>query len=198
MNRPLWHRATEFAAHKHQHQFRKDGCTPYIVHPFRVAMTVAQVFGFGDPGTLAAALLHDTLEDTTTDYEDLETEFGPWVAQAVAQLTDNKALAEEQRRADYHARLAAADWRVLLIKLADAHDNLTDASTIPGSEFLAKTDRKARQVLELVRPRAGESEVLARALRMVEELCIALVPEVPAGDQATQEGGRAQRLVHTA
>ena len=60
--------AAAFAARAHHHQVRKDGRTPYFSHPVRVCLVVRQVFGFDDPRILAAALLHDTLEDTTTDF----------------------------------------------------------------------------------------------------------------------------------
>ena len=63
--------AAAFAARAHRHQTRKDGETPYFSHPVRVCLVVRHVFGFDDPRMLAAALLHDTIEDTTTDCDDL-------------------------------------------------------------------------------------------------------------------------------
>lgn len=63
--------AASFAARAHRHQVRKDGRTPYTAHPFRVCLVVRHVFGHDDPRMLQAALLHDTIEDTTTDYDDL-------------------------------------------------------------------------------------------------------------------------------
>src|SRR5688500_19144302 len=92
-----WQRAASFAARFHQGQLRKDGTTPYIAHPFRVAMTVRDVFGVDDPIALAAALLHDVIEDTTADYDDLEREFGAEVARVVAALTKDMRLPEAAR-----------------------------------------------------------------------------------------------------
>ena len=69
--------AVAFAAWAHRHQVRKDNKTPYVSHVFRVCLTVRHVFGFDDPRMLAAAVLHDTIEDTTTDYDDLIEHFGP-------------------------------------------------------------------------------------------------------------------------
>lgn len=78
---PLVHRAVSFAARAHRQQCRKDGATPYIAHPVRVAFTLLTTFGIDDEQTLAAAVLHDTIEDTTTDFDDLAAEFGPkWPA----------------------------------------------------------------------------------------------------------------------
>ena len=57
-------RAAAFAARAHRHQWRKDGQTPYVSHVFRACLTVRHVFGVDDDDVLAAALLHDTIEDT--------------------------------------------------------------------------------------------------------------------------------------
>src|SRR6476660_6714705 len=84
--------AASFAARAHRHQLRKDGQTPYAAHPFRVCLIVRHVFGIDDPDTLTAALLHDTIEDTTTDFDDLEKQFGVKVAGWVAALTQDKRL----------------------------------------------------------------------------------------------------------
>src|SRR5207244_4317595 len=105
---------------------------------------------------------------TCTDYEDILEAFGPWVAEAVAALTDLKALPKDRREKEYHDRLARADWRVLLIKLGDAYDNLADSGSDEG--LRAKNLRKSGKVVELSRPRAGESPLLARALQLVEDL----------------------------
>jgi len=63
--------AVSFAGRAHQGQLRKDRQTPYACHPFRVALIVRHAFGVDDPEVLAAAVLHDTIEDTTTDFDDL-------------------------------------------------------------------------------------------------------------------------------
>ena len=73
---PMWQSAASFAARAHRGQLRKDGATPYAAHPTRVAMTVAFLFGFDDEEILVAALLHDVIEDTTVDYDDLLGHFG--------------------------------------------------------------------------------------------------------------------------
>ncbi len=88
----LFQEAAAFAARAHRHQLRKDGRTPYVSHVVRVALTVTQVFWCDDPVVLAAALLHDTIEDTTTDYDDLAERFGKEVADCVAALTKNMTL----------------------------------------------------------------------------------------------------------
>src|SRR3954466_10897816 len=122
----MWQQAASFAARFHHGQFRKDGRTPYIAHPFRVAMTVRDVFGVDDPVALAAALLHDVIEDTTADYDDVEREFGRAVADVVAALTKDMRRPNDAREAEYDRQLAAAPWQARLVKLADVYDNVSD------------------------------------------------------------------------
>ena len=69
-------RAISFAARAHQGQLRKDRCTPYAAHPLRVMTVLLTVFKVDDPELLATAVLHDCIEDTTTDCDDLERQFG--------------------------------------------------------------------------------------------------------------------------
>src|SRR3954447_2724159 len=105
--RPLLE-AVSFAARAHRGQVRKDGQTPYAAHPFRVCLIVRHVFGIDDPEVLTAALLHDTIEDTTTDFDDLEERFGAPVAGWVAGLSKDTRLPDDEREAAYMATLAAA------------------------------------------------------------------------------------------
>src|SRR6516164_2465453 len=86
--------AISFASRAHQGQLRKDGKTPYASHPCRVAMIVRHLFGIDNPAILTAAVLHDTIEDTTTDFDDLTEHFGAEVAGWVTQLTKDKRLVE--------------------------------------------------------------------------------------------------------
>src|SRR5262245_66222943 len=87
-----WQQAAAFAARAHDAQTRKDQKTPYFAHPARVALTIASVFGFDDQEILAAAFLHDTIEDTDVDYDDIESQFGRNTAQYVAAMTKDMRL----------------------------------------------------------------------------------------------------------
>jgi len=93
--------AAAFAARAHRNQFRKDKETPYFSHPVRVCLVVRQVFGFDDPHMLTAALLHDTIEDTTTDCDDIIERFGPVVAKWVAALSKDSRMPHDEREAQY-------------------------------------------------------------------------------------------------
>ncbi len=126
----LWQQAAAFAAQYHQGQLRKDGRTPYVSHVFRVAMTVRHVFNCDDETILAAALLHDTIEDTSADYDDLLEVFGTEVADLVAALSKDQRMREDLREAAYDKQLANAPWQARLIKLADMYDNVCDVKTV--------------------------------------------------------------------
>lgn len=145
----LWQRAAAFAASCHQGQTRRDGRTPYISHPFRVALTVRDVFGVDDPSALCIALLHDVIEDTTTDFDEVQAEFGTEIAEAVACLSKDTRLPETPREIAFYAQLDRGSWRVRLVKLADAFDNLCDSLTSSGP--LERTLDRTRRALALRR-----------------------------------------------
>src|SRR5579864_4346381 len=124
--------AVAFAARAHQGQIRKDGKTPYASHVFRACLVLRHVFGIDDQRALTAAVLHDTVEDTTTDFDDLQERYGTEVAGWVALLSKDKRLPDDQREAAYAAGLSTAPWQVKVCKLADVFDNLMDSSTHAG------------------------------------------------------------------
>jgi (p)ppGpp synthase/HD superfamily hydrolase len=139
--------AASFAARAHRNQFRKDGHTPYVAHVFRVALVLQHVFGFNDAEAICIALLHDTIEDTTTDYDDLLKAFGKTVADGVAALTKDSRLPEAERDAEYHRTIQAAPWKVQVCKLADMYDNASDSATMTA-EQRHRTMGKLRKYLD--------------------------------------------------
>lgn len=163
----LWQEAAAFAARAHRHQTRKDGATPYVSHCFRVALTVRHLFGCDDEVAIASALLHDAIEDSPSDYDDIEGAFGPEVASCVAAMTKNMILPEAQREREYDERLRCADWRARLVKLADVYDNLSDLSS-PDS--LEKVREKCRRAIALAEPDGVEHPCVRRAIERLREL----------------------------
>jgi guanosine-3',5'-bis(diphosphate) 3'-pyrophosphohydrolase len=123
--------AIAMAARAHRHQLRKDGQTPYVSHPFRVCLIVRHLFGVDDVRILTAAVLHDTIEDTTTDCDDIVAAFGPEVAEWVAALTKDKRLPEDQREPDFIRSFSGGGWPVHIVKLADLYDNIQDCEHLP-------------------------------------------------------------------
>ncbi|MFG0298038.1 MAG: HD domain-containing protein [Phycisphaerales bacterium JB047] len=127
----LYQLAASYAARAHNHQYRKDKKTPFVAHPYRVAMVLRDIFGCDDEVAICTALLHDTIEDTRTDFDDLHKRFGRKVADCVACMTKNMLLIEAEREQDYDARLASGPWQARIVKLADVYDNGLDL-TRPG------------------------------------------------------------------
>ena len=143
MNQTLVLKAAKFAAQKHRDQRRKDQeSSPYIIHPISVALEMAEVGGIDDPEFLAAALLHDTLEDTNTSPEELETEFGQRVRRLVEEVTDDKSLPKEERKNRQIENAARLSDGAALIKLGDKISNVHDIIHSPPSDWNALRRRK--------------------------------------------------------
>jgi guanosine-3',5'-bis(diphosphate) 3'-pyrophosphohydrolase len=124
--------ALAFAAHKHRAQRRKDvEASPYINHPIALARTLAVEGGVTDTRTLIAAVLHDTVEDTDTTFEEIAAMFGAKVADIVREVTDDTTLdkAVRKRLQIEHAPLMSR--RAALVKLADKTSNLRDVASNP-------------------------------------------------------------------
>ena len=141
------------AAAAHTGQLRKSG-EPYIHHPVEVATILAEL-GLDDT-TLAAALLHDAVEDTGMTTEDVAAAFGPTVAAIVDGVTKLERLRFDSKEAQQAATIRkmimamAKDWRVLVIKLADRLHNLRTIAAMPE----AKQHRTANETLEIYAPLA--------------------------------------------
>jgi (p)ppGpp synthase/HD superfamily hydrolase len=167
--RPLLE-AVSFAGRAHQGQIRKDGRTPYAAHVFRVGLILAHVFAIKDARILTAAFLHDTVEDTTTDFDDLEEKWDAEIAGWVALLSKDKRLAYDEREENYCRALAAAPWQVQVCKLADLFDNILDMVTAPPQRQLTDLHKKRRYLDALrsdLKPEAAEAWRLV--VRLYEE-----------------------------
>ena len=144
-------RAFEVAQHAHRDQKRASG-EPYITHPLAVTLILAEL-GIG-PITLAAALLHDTVEDTEYNLTMLKAEFGEEVAMLVDGVTKlDKVKFGDHAQAETVRKMVVAmskDIRVLVIKLADRlHNARTWGFVSPES-----AKRKAQETLEIYAPLA--------------------------------------------
>lgn len=118
--------ATIFAACQHRFQLRKDpNQTPYIIHPIGVADSMMTIGGVRDPDIIIAGLLHDTVEDTNTTFEDINSIFGSRVEGFVREVTDNKDLpAEETKRLQIENAFTKSAGAAQ-IKLADKLYNMS-------------------------------------------------------------------------
>jgi guanosine-3',5'-bis(diphosphate) 3'-pyrophosphohydrolase len=137
----------------HAEQYRRSG-EPYVTHPVAVAQIVAEL-GLDAP-TIAAALLHDAVEDTGLGLAEIEQQFGPVVAAVVDGVTKLDRLQfdskEQQQAATIRKMLVAManDWRVLLIKLADRLHNMRTLAVMP--EW--KQRRTAQETFDVYAPLA--------------------------------------------
>ena len=133
---PALMEATLFAADKHRGQKRKDAQkTPYINHPIYVVNLMAGVGGITDIELLQAGMLHDTVEDTDTSPEEIETLFGYAVRSLVMEVTDDKSLEKQERKLRQIEKAPRLSPRAKIIKLADKIANLTDLIASPPAHW---------------------------------------------------------------
>jgi len=127
---PVLERAFRVAARYHQEQTRKGSDLPYIVHPCAV-MSILQSVGIHDGEILAAALLHDVVEDTECELSDLESQFPAsvvrWVDQTSEEKEDDSGKQRPwiERKLEHLEHARRADWEARSIILADKLHNLT-------------------------------------------------------------------------
>lgn len=134
--------AATFAAERHRDQRRKGkDASPYINHPLALASLLAER-GERDPKVLIAALLHDTVEDTATSFEDIERVFGTEVADIVREVTDDKTLPKAERKRLQIEHAARLSRRAKLVKLADKICNLRDILLSPPTDWSLQRQRE--------------------------------------------------------
>jgi GTP diphosphokinase / guanosine-3',5'-bis(diphosphate) 3'-diphosphatase len=127
-------KALKFAARKHRNQRRKDKeGTPYINHPIYVAETLWRTGNVRDAATIAAAILHDTIEDTSATPEEIEALFGKEVLSLVQEVSDDKRLPKEVRKQLQIEHAPHISIRAKEIKLADKLCNVHDILYSPPS-----------------------------------------------------------------
>lgn len=121
-------KAIRVASIQHDKQYRKDNVTPFIIHPFEVAIIVSEFTT--DENIISSALLHDVLEDTHGySYENLADAFGEKVANIVLSLTDEPLpdLDWNQKHQKYLENLRNASDEAVLVCLADKYSNVSTA-----------------------------------------------------------------------
>lgn len=119
-------KAIQFAYEKHKGMIRKDG-TPYISHPFEVALTLAK--GGADDNLICAGLLHDTIEDAKVTKEELIKEFNEDIANLVIQDSEDKSEPWEERKKKVIDSLKNSSDRYKMLILADKLSNLRSIVT---------------------------------------------------------------------
>src|SRR5690606_6233952 len=154
VNEALLNKAYVYAMQKHGHQKRASG-DPYFSHPLEVAAILTEMHL--DEATIAAALLHDTIEDTTATRQEIEELFDPDIGRLVEGLTKLKKLDLVSKKAEQAENLRklllaiSEDVRVLLIKLADRLHNMRTLHYVPEQKRL----RIAEETMDIYAPLAG-------------------------------------------
>jgi guanosine-3',5'-bis(diphosphate) 3'-pyrophosphohydrolase len=145
-------RAAEFAAHRHRDQRRKGGIgRPYIGHCIEVAGMIAAAVDNPGPSVIAAAILHDTVEDTETTIDEIRQEFGEEIADIVAEVTDPKGVTSAERRQRQVDKGPHYSEAAKLIKLADKISNVREIGADPPAKWSVERQQAyfawARQVV---------------------------------------------------
>jgi (p)ppGpp synthase/HD superfamily hydrolase len=176
-------RAIGFAARAHAGQWRKTGRVPYIAHPVGVAMLL-QEMGYGEV-IVAAALLHDTVEDTDVTMAEIEAQFGPEVAQIVAVVSEpsKKGNRWESRKEHTIRALRDAPLEAKIVAAADKYHNLSHTLQTQNSlgarvweAFGRGRDKQAwyyRSVLESILANVSEPDrhpIFAKLQAVIDEL----------------------------
>ncbi len=161
-------RAAVFAAHKHKGQIRKNtGGSPYINHPLRVAEVLSAEGGVEEEPVLVAALLHDTVEDTSATLAEIEAEFGADIAGFVDEVTDDKGLPDHERKELQVVHAPHLSRQAKLIKIADKICNVRDIAADPPAGW--KRQRRAEYVDWAERVIAGCRGINATLERLFDE-----------------------------
>lgn len=164
--------AIAFAAEKHQHQKRKNAeQTPYIIHPLGVSYTLVTLGKVEEANILIAALLHDTVEDTETTFEEIRARFGAEVEGYVRELTDDKSLSQEERKRLQIVHAPHKSPGAALIKLSDKLYNLNDLILNPPEDWSQeRRDLYFVWAKEVVDNLPVVNDALKKAFRKVCEL----------------------------
>jgi len=167
--------AAKFAAEKHAAQKRKGAAQePYVNHLIEVAQLIASSSEVLDTELVMAGLLHDTIEDVGATAEELEWRFGADVAALVVEVTDDKSLPKEVRKALQVKNAPHKSARAQVIKLADKISNLRSILASPPATWSIERKREylewARQVVEgLSSPNPTLKAEFDRTYRLFDE-----------------------------
>lgn len=174
----LLERAARMAAIAHKDQVRKEGGTPYIVHPFMIALKLAKS-GFAE-SVIAAALVHDVPEDTDVTLEELRNELGDEVADIVASVSNDDSLSWEEKKLKYVETVREGSEGARAVATADKIHNAESLlaaharlGPVLWEHFNAGRDKKIwfeEKMLEMLKeswqhPLVDEYEALVRKMQ---------------------------------
>lgn len=162
-----------FAKEKHKNQNRKVTNDPYVNHPISVAKILREnKKSHKIKELVAAAFLHDTLEDTNTTEHELEKLFGKLITSLVLELTTDEKEKEKIGKEKYLAEKMSDDSRMsnwaLVIKLADRLDNVSDLKNA-DEKFRKRYTKETRHILETLEKNRKLSSTHKKLIKKIEE-----------------------------
>ncbi|SRR6056297_997673 len=162
--------AKNFAEKKHEGQLRKFSKKPYIEHPIKVSEIIKEnKKSHKINELLAAAFLHDTLENTNTNEEELKKNFGKLITFLVKELTSEKEIQNKIGKKEYLAKKMKklSSW-ALVIKLADRLDNVSDLNNC-SEKFRKKYSEETKFILAELNKKRKLSKTHKKLIEKIEE-----------------------------
>jgi (p)ppGpp synthase/HD superfamily hydrolase len=162
--------AKNFAQQKHAGQLRKFSKNPYIEHPIKVAQIIKEnKKSHKINELLAAALLHDILENTKTTEIELKKNFGKLITSLVKELTSEKENLKKIGKKEYLAKkmINLSSW-ALVIKLADRLDNVSDLNNC-SKEFKEKYTKETKFILKEIEKKRKLSDTHKKLIKQIKE-----------------------------
>ena len=161
-------KAMTYATEMHAGQTRKFSGKPYVTHPIKVAKLLSTFTK--SPTLIAAAYLHDTIEDTDATYESVKDMFGKAVADLVKELTSLPDGIKELGKAEYLAqKMTAMSADALTIKLCDRLDNVSDGGSAKWREKYARQTRSLMLRLKKLSLNSAHKKIIKRINEIVGE-----------------------------
>jgi len=115
----------KYAIKQHKGQYRKNNKTPYWHHLQDVVKNL-EMMGIKDESILCSGWLHDSIEDTSSDFDDVSKNFGKKIAQIVSDLTKETRLPQNPQEKNYLNQLSTSSWQAKVVKFADILANISD------------------------------------------------------------------------
>lgn len=158
--------AVGYAAEKHKGQTKNQA--PYVLHPIRVAEHLLTLANINERDVLVAALLHDTVEDMKTTYQDIQKAFGSTVEGYVKEVTEDLTLNPQERKDQIIANASKKSQAAIQIKLAERYDNLKSlTAAAPVGMDQKAIDEYFQSSKELVGKLPNVNESLKKAVNEI-------------------------------
>jgi len=147
--------AKSLAKKKHEGQLRKDCKTEYFEH-LKCVVNELKNMGIVNEDVLCTGWLHDTIEDTDTDYDEIYEKFNKKIADYVASVTKDTRLIKAKQEKDYISQLKKASWQAKVVKLGDIIANFKDLPNT-GYDFAKRKDKVKKKIPYILAIKSGIS-----------------------------------------